>query len=273
MALNPPKLACCNFLSPANRVKEFALDHGFQGVDWSFTEDNLPRTQTEETALVKTIADLHPLEVRYHCFFLNTDVGALEPGEAPEAVNKFRSVCRLVSKLRGGVVTIHIGLGRDSTRDLSWEKTLVGISSIVRFAADLGIRVCVENLAWGWTSRPDLFEKLIRKTGCRATLDIGHARVSPSVVDRFNEIDDFVSPHPERILNAHVYHEETPEGHVPPDRLSDLEDRLLLLAGLPLCDWWVLELRDEEPLLQTLRVVREFVHSRFSGEIARSAAY
>ncbi len=261
---NPPKLACCNFLSPTERLKEFALDNGFHGVDWSFTTENLPRTRLEETALVKTIADLYPLEIRYHYFFLNSDVGAVDHDEARTAMNRFRSVCRLISKLKGRVVTIHVGLGRDSTSDLSWEKTLTGISSIVRFAANLGIQVCVENLAWGWTSRPELFEKLIRKTGCWATLDIGHARVSPTVMDRFHELDDFVSPHPERFLNAHVYHEETREGHVPPKELADLEDRVLLLTELPLCDWWVLELRDEEPLLQTLRIVQEFVRSHFS---------
>lgn len=271
--LNPPKLACCNFLSPTTRLKEFALDLGFQGIDWSFTSENLPRTRIEEMALVKTISDLYPLDIRFHCFFLMTDLGAVDPDEARTAMDMFRSVCRLISKLRGKVVTIHIGLGRDSTRSLSWEKTVTGISSLVRFAANLGIRVCVENLAWGWTSRPELFEKLIRKTGCWATLDIGHARVSPTVVDRLHEVGDFVSPHPERFLNAHVYHEETSEGHQPPGQLSDLEHRLLLLTELPLCDWWVLELRDEEPLLQTLRVAREFVHTHFFNESKLSVAY
>ncbi len=270
--INPPKLACCNFFSSETRLKEFALDYGFHGIDWSFTAENLPRTRTEEAELVKTISGLYPLDIRYHCFFLNTDVGAVDPEEAHGAMNMYRSACRLISKLRGKVVTIHIGLGRDSTSDLSWEKTLTGIASVVRFAANLGIRVCVENLAWGWTSRPNLFEKVIRKTGSWATLDIGHARVSPMVVDRHHELNDFVSPHPERFLNAHVYHEETSEGHVPPQQLSDLEDRLRRLSKLPLCDWWVLELRAEEPLLQTLRVAREFLRSYFSRVSDRSVA-
>ena len=220
-----------------------------------------PEAVRRNSELVKIIASLYPLQVRYHCFFLNTDLGTIDRREAQSTLILYRDVCRLISKLRGGVVTIHVGLGRDSTEDLSWERTLEGISEIVRFAANLGIRVCVENLAWGWTSRPALFEKLVRKTGCWTTLDIGHARVSPSVVDRLHELEDFVSPHPEKVLNAHVYHEETSEGHVPPTQLSDLEDRLRLLSTLPLCDWWVLELREEEPLLQTLAVVEKFVEA------------
>ena len=66
-------------------------------------------------------------------------------------------------------------------------------------------------------------------------------------------------PHPERFLNAHVYHEECASGHVPPEKLANLRERLLLLQKLPLCNWWVLELREEAALLQTLGIVREFL--------------
>ena len=104
-----------------------------------------------------------------------------------------------------------------------------------------------------------MFEKLIRKTGAFATLDIGHARVSPSVTSRHHLLEDFLAPHPDRILNAHVYHEETTQGHMPPRYLEDIADRLRLLTTLPLCRWWVLELREEESLLHTMNVVRQFL--------------
>jgi hypothetical protein len=38
-----------------------------------------------------------------------------------------------------------------------------------------------------------------------------------------------------------------------------LQDRLDLLFRLPLCNWWVLELREEAPLFTTLQVVEEFL--------------
>ena len=77
-----PKLACCNFFSENKYLKEFAMDHAFHGVDWSFNSENLPRTRKEEIDLVETISNLYPLEVRYHCFFLNTDLGAVDSREA-----------------------------------------------------------------------------------------------------------------------------------------------------------------------------------------------
>jgi sugar phosphate isomerase/epimerase len=264
------KLACCNFIPDPQLLRTFALEHGFQGIDWTFTLENLPRTPGEESSLVQSVSHLQPLEVRYHCALEKTDLGDENMEARRDALRVFRHVCRLVSKLGGRYLTIHVGLGRNSTSRISWDSTIETMAAVVRFANRLGVRLCLENLAWGWTSRPELYEKLIRKSGSWATLDIGHARVSPSVASHYYEVRDFVAPHPERILNAHVYHEERDDVHLPAERLEDLEDRLPLLTPLPLCDWWVLELRETEALLATLRLVREFLdthqerHSRAS---------
>ena len=256
-----PRLACCNFLPEVGALKRFALKHGFDGVDWSFFPDTLPRSPSEESGLVRALAGLEPLEVRYHCAFRKMDLGDDDPSKAMEALKVFRRVCHLVSKLDARVLTIHIGLGRDTTTDLSWNRTVEHLADLVRFANDKGVRLCLENLAWGWTSRPHLYEKLIRKSGAWATLDIGHARVSPTIVSQQFALEDFVTPHPERFLNAHVYHEERKDRHMPPGNVADLEERLHLVKDLPLCDWWVLELREERTLLETLAVVNRFLQA------------
>lgn len=255
-----PKIACCNFISNTKHLRQFALEYGFDGIDWSFTRENLPETPLEESSLAKVIASLYPLEIRYHCAFKKTDIGHADAPEAKEAIKVFRSVIRLVSRLRGSSLTIHVGLGRDSTSILSWDRTIESLKDMVIFAGNRGVRLCLENLAWGWTSRPELFEKLIRKTGCWATLDIGHARVSQAVACQQFKFEDFALPHPERFLSAHIYHEERENKHYPPDGLGDIEDRVHFLKELPLCDWWVLELREEKPLLKTLGVMKQFFY-------------
>jgi sugar phosphate isomerase/epimerase len=263
--MDNPTLACCNFL-PEGQLRDFALAHGFGGVDWTFTLEDFPTTPAAETALTRTIARLQPLALRYHCAFARTDLGAEDPEETRRTMQLFRRVCRLVGKLGGRVITIHIGgLGRESAFDLCWQKTLAGLTELVRLTNRLGLKLCIENLAWGWTSRPDLFEKLVRLSGAWATLDVGHARVSPAVTSGLFRVRDFVAPHPERFVNAHVYHEETEAGHMPPETLADLQDRLDLLRRLPLCDWWVLELREAAALLSTLAVVQEYLGTQ--GEL------
>lgn len=261
-----PKLACCNFIPEPRRLREFALDHGFDGVDWSFTEDNLPRTPDDAAALADVIRGLGPLEVRYHDARKRTDPGHVDEQKATAALAALETVCGLAARLGGRVLTVHVGLGRDSTDRLSWDRTVAGLADLVRFADRLGIRLCLENLAWGWTGRPNLFEKLVRLTGAWVTLDVGHAQVSPAVETNHFDLTDFLEPHRNRILNAHIYHTETEDHHNPPDRVADLRDRLNLLLRLPRCDWWVLELREEAPLIQTLHVVRDYLRVKFNGD-------
>ena len=257
-----PKLAMCNFISDPRKLRQFALDQGFDGIDWTFTEDSIPRTSRETAALVDTISSLSPLEVRYHCFMKNTDLGDVDDHRASGAMHEFRSACGFVSSMGGNIVTVHIGLGLESTEHLSWDRTVERLGELVAFADGLGVRLCLENLAWGWTSRPRLYEKLLRKTGCWGTLDIGHALGSPSVSSQGYDVADFVSPHPHRFLNAHIYHEETEDGHTAARAISEIEDRLFILGKLYRCDWWVLELREEKALLETLATVRGFLDSR-----------
>jgi sugar phosphate isomerase/epimerase len=256
-----PKLACCNFFPDVKQLKEFALDHGFDGVDWTLRPEDLPRNRKQLLSLMGRISVLKHLEIRYHLSFKLWDLGHKDKGKAEDAVKAFSQACRLVSRLGGRLMTVHIGLGRDSMEEISWERTLTNLTNLADLARILGIRVCLENLARGWTSRPDLYEKLIRKTKCWGTLDIGHAQVCGSVTSQSYDIEDFALPHPERILNAHIYDKETVEGHAPPAEIADLYERLQLLRTLPLCDWWVLELRDEKSLLQTLDCVRGFLQS------------
>lgn len=265
-----PILACCNFISEVEELRQFALDLGFQGVDWTFTLDNLPDGPAGEAELSRVIPRLQPLEVRYHLSFQGMELGDEDQAGRERALQVYGSVCRLISKLGGRFVTIHVGgLGRESSSDLDWHTAIQALQDLVQVASRLGLRLCVENLAWGWSSRPWLYEKLLRLSGAWATLDIGHARVCQPVLTGGYRLKDFVLPHPERVVNAHVYHEENAQGHMPPASLADMESRLRLLDTLPLCDWWVLELREEKALRQTLDIVEEYLLWRSSEQDIR----
>lgn len=258
-----PKLACCNFISDTSMLKDFALEHEFDGVEWSFFPETLPLTLPEEEEIKKQIEILAPLEVRYHAAYPRLDVGHSDEFEAEKARKVFEQTCRLVSLLGGTHLTIHLGLGHDSTLTLSWDRTIKGIRRLKSFSDNLGVTLCLENLAWGWTSKPHIFERLLRKTGLNATLDIGHALVSPAVSSGYYDIEDFLTPFPNRFVGAHIYDEESDDQHHPPENLDDVEERLSMLKRLPRCNWWVLELREEGPLLKTLAVVREYLRHKF----------
>jgi len=254
-----PKLVMGNIFSDVGELKGFALKNGFSGIEWSFDLEMLPATPVEESEWVRNLSVLAPLEVRYHCPFYRVDLGHHDPSEAQAAESLFRRIIRLVSKAGGRYLSIHIGLGRDSTEPLSWDETIDNLGRLVQFADGQRVKICLENLAWGWTSRPNLFEKLIRRSGSGVTFDIGHAYSCEAVRSQLYSIEDFVTPHADKVFNAHVYHKEVEGfGHKKPERLEDIEDRLALLRGIG-CEWWVIEIHEPDALLHTKRIVEAYL--------------
>ena len=162
--MTQPKLALCNFIPDVGQLRQTALDHGFSGVDWTFSLEDLPASDSEESRLRRRIARLEPLEVRYHCAFNGIDLGDTDIQKANAAQSIFRKACRLVSGLEGKFMTVHLGLGRESYDQLCWERSVGSLADLVDFAEDLGIRVCLENLASGWSSRPELFDTILRSS-------------------------------------------------------------------------------------------------------------
>jgi sugar phosphate isomerase/epimerase len=254
-----PIIAMCNIFPTVAEIREFAREHAFSGIDWSFEMESIPKTPSEESGWISDLLDLSPLEVRYHCPFYQMDVGHNDPSEAKTAEHLFQRIIRLVSRAGGRYLSIHIGLGHNSTEPLSWNTTIDNLRRLVQYGAERHVNVCLENLAWGWTSKPNLFEKLIRRSGAGVTFDIGHAEACESVQSQQYEIQDFVMPHPERVRNAHLYHTEiSGVGHIPPNTLTDIEDRLTLLEKIG-CKWWALEIKDVEGLLKTKEIVHEYL--------------
>ena len=264
-----PKLVMCNFFSDTEKLRRFAHEYGFSGIDFSFDLKQLPKTPAQESRWVKDISTLGPLEVRYHCPFERMDLGCDDPDKVEEAEALFRRIIRLISKVGGRYMTIHIGLGHDSTEPLLWETTIDNLRRLVNYGGAQKVRVCLENLAWAWTSKPNLFEKLIRRSGADVTLDIGHAYVCESVQSQQYAVEDFVTPHADRVFNAHIYHTEIPgQGHIPPKKREDIEDRLTLLQEIG-CEWWVIEIREVEGLLKTKKIVDEYLAQANLGSGAR----
>lgn len=254
-----PKLAVCNIFSDVNKLRAFACETGFNGIEWSFHLDEIPETPSDQSAWVREQTVFAPLEIRYHCPFYQIDLGHDDPGEAKAAEELFQQIIRLVSKAGGRYLTIHIGLGRDTTEPLSWDATIDNLRRLVQYGFTYQVTVCLENLAWGWTSRPNLFEKLIRRSGAGVTFDIGHAYVCESVVSHQYSLKDFITPHSDRVFNAHLYHEEiSGVGHVPPRRLEDMENRLSLLRRIG-CPWWVVEIHEPEGIIHTKKLIEHFL--------------
>lgn len=263
-----PKLAMCNFITDLNRLKQFAIDHKFDGIDWSFDLDHLPRGPAEYSRLAKFLSVLEPLELRFHCPFMKVDIGHENSSDGKMAVRTFQRIIQLVSKTGGKYLTLHVGLGHNTTKILSWNDTIENLRQIVHYGAERGVVVCLENLAWGWTSKPNLFEKLVRFSGAGVTFDIGHAHACESVSYQYFCLEDFVSTHPDRVHNAHIYHTEIPGlGHMPPDGIEDIRERLDILRKTG-CLWWVIEIKEAQELLWTKQIIDDYIEETFPENVS-----
>lgn len=257
-----PKLAAPNLITDPVKMRDFAITHGFDGIDWSFDLNHLPATPAEESKWTERQQILKPLEVRYHCPFIHVDIGHEEAAHRAHAMDIFRRMIRLVSKARQKYLSIHVGLGHDTTKILSWETTIRSLRELVQYGQECGVMVALENLIWGWSSKPNLFEKLVRRSGAHVTIDIGHAKACESVQSQTYSFHDFISPHADKVTNAHIYDYEVPGvGHIPPTRVEDIADRLDLLMQTA-CRWWVLEIREANELIQTKTIVDDYLSGR-----------
>jgi sugar phosphate isomerase/epimerase len=260
--VNILKLVCPNLFDDVDTLKSFALDNKLQGIEWSLAVGDLPRTRLEEMRFTKKMLKLAPLEVRFHLFFPNHEIGHRDSVQASLASGIYGNALNLISKTAAEIVTVHAGFNHEEPASVSWDKTIFGLKKLVSKAKALGISLCLENLAGGWSGRPELYEKLLRKANCCGTLDIGHAKVCTSVKCEAYRFEDFAVPNADRILGAHIYHEERHDRHFPPTTSLDLEKRLEILLELPHCNWWVLELRNETEFMQTLNCVNHFLWNK-----------
>jgi sugar phosphate isomerase/epimerase len=136
--MNLPTIAICNLISNTALLRKFALQHGFSGVDWTFRIEDIPRNRIDESRLLKNISLLNGLEVLYHCAFQGVDLGDEDDLRAYEAMKLLQKVCRVVSRLEGEFMTVHLGLGRQSPEGLSWERTTRSLSDLADYAETPG---------------------------------------------------------------------------------------------------------------------------------------
>jgi sugar phosphate isomerase/epimerase len=249
-----PRIAICNIYGEdATRLADFAYNLDFQGIEWCVAPDGT------DIDLLKQIDLLRDFEVRYHMRWPGIEF-AYADSRSKTALDLYRRKFELISMTGCSYITIHLGLGRIDCIELDWNKAITNLSRLVDAGAELGITVCLENLAANWTSKPEFFEQIVKQTGASTTLDIGHAHVCQMNHPEENIYEKYVQPNREKILNAHVYHTEIPRiGHIAPDDLSQINDRLSLLDSLPNCKWWVIELTKPDEILRTRRICQNFL--------------
>jgi sugar phosphate isomerase/epimerase len=249
-----PTIAMCNiFDQDTERLAKFAAVNGFSGIDWSI-DPSLP--EREFLSLMKSLAGF---QVRYHCRFHGVDPAYTDQRGDDSLALLMRTVDQ-VARAGGRYMTVHSGLGNPSGQGIDAERLIDNLAILSAHGRNNGVAVALENLTTPLTNDPRRFRRIVAESDARVTIDIGHAHA----VRHLHPLDDiygaYVLPNRNRILNAHIYHTELDGyGHVPPDCLSDIYNRLDLLGLAASCDWWVIELMNPVEVLRTRDFLRSYL--------------
>ena len=252
-----PRIAMCNiFDQDAERLAEFASRNGFSGIDWSI-DPSLP-----EREFLSRMRLLAGFQLRYHCRFHGVDVAYADRRGDESLELLIRTVDR-VARAGGRHMTVHTGLGNPSGEGIDLARAIDNLSVLVAHGNSSGVAVALENMTTPLTNDPLLFHRIVAESGAFVTIDIGHAHAVRNLHPLMNICSEYILPHRERLLNAHIYYtEQEGFGHIPPESLTDISAPLDLLGLAESCDWWVIELMGPEELLRTRDLLRSYFDCR-----------
>lgn len=246
----------CNiFDQDAERLAEFAAMHEFSGIDWSIDPT---LSEKQFLSLMKSLAGF---QVRFHCRFFGVDI-AYTDQRGNDSLELLMRTVDHVASAGGKHMTVHSGLGNPSGQGIDVSRAIDNLATLVAHGQHRDVSVCLENLTTPLTNDPHLFRRIVAESGAYVTVDIGHAHAAGHLHPQDDVFGNYVLPHRDRVLNAHVYHTELDGyGHVPPSCLSDISSRLDLLGLAESCDWWVIELMKPSELLRTRELLQSYVVS------------
>lgn len=201
------------------------------------------------------------IPLRYHGLFPAYELAHADAVLSERAMQKHLSLLEEIHGRGQQVVTFHVcHCFKNRAEEGDPEKVVANLSRLVARAGELGITVCLENLARGPSSDPANLVRWSRDSGALITLDIGHVLATQSVKQGKMSALEFVELTADRIVEAHIYGGET-DRHQPITEIGPLQpalDRLLETA----CSWWTIELDEQDEVLSTRSLLLKYLNSR-----------
>lgn len=249
--------ACTHMGYSLEKAVRLGQGSNYIAVDYSFQSQKL-HLLDKGSKKIKRLTQGDGLEIRYHCPCSYSEIGHHIPKIADHSLTLLKESVDRISFLGGRYLTIHIGLAA-SPQEISWSTALRNLTSLVEYAQRRNIIICLENLRFGITNHPEPFSQLIKKSGAKVTFDIGHANSSPRARKEKISPVQFLKTVSSQAVNAHIYETEDDQSrHIAPENLSVIGPvlRELLEAN---CNWWVIELEDEQEAQRTKALLQSFL--------------
>lgn len=176
-------------------------------------------------------------EVRFHLPHSFWDIGAKDSNIVENSIGYYRRLFEMIKFLNAQYAVIHIGAATVSDEDIA----LDNLCKLAKYANDIGVSLCVENLIHGLSSDMKFIKKCLAIPYVNMCLDTGHAEC----ICRENgeEVFKMISSFKDKIIHAHVYHYENESmNHIPFTEEPIKGSRWLNLLQESPCEWYTMEL-------------------------------
>lgn len=204
------------------------------------------------------------IPIRYHGFFPGFEIGDADGKRAAKALTLHKKALDVIHGVGEQLMTVHVGLVPSIALD--YQHVVDNLCRLADYAHAKGITICLENLRTGLTSNPETVVELAEKCNTSITLDVGHAVSCDRVVAGSVNVVEIVEMFAHALEEVHFYEYETDTHYAPKDMsiLGPIVDALCATE----CTWWTIELNCYEDILNTRRLVGEYLATRVSCLVA-----
>jgi sugar phosphate isomerase/epimerase len=181
----------------ACEVLDFAVRHGFQGLELSSYHFWPERLRADEVDHMRSVIKQNGLHLAIHARHRGISFGAHEAALRRRFVEELQGTVRFAADLGGDVVVAHVGeivppanhldTSETTLRQEAFQFALESFARCAPMAADCGVRICVENVQLRATEVITSFRehlRLVDTIGHAAivcALDTGHGHVNGGI--------------------------------------------------------------------------------------------
>lgn len=231
---------------------EWLAQHGF-GMEYAPNPKRFDHTKDHLMPYVEK-----NIPVRHHGYFPGFEIGDVDGEKAEEALQLHLKAVDGMLGCGEQVMTVHVGL--PTAKEVDPGRVKDNLARLVEYAQDRGVTICLENLRKGPTSNPETVLEWAEWSGASITMDIGHATSCKRVICGDMNVLDIMKMFSPLLKEVHFYETESTTHHAPEDMLilGPVVDQLLETD----CRWWTIELDAYDEIINTRKLVQEYLLAR-----------
>lgn len=226
----------CHYIDEVLNLAKLSPDRAVEW-DMNYIPPTLSKARCE---YIQSFIENNNILLRYHLPYSYLEVAHIDHDIRNYSIITLKKYLDYIHKLNGHCAVLHIGYNECTESQLA----LQSLIEIAKYAENIGIRICVENLINGLTTDINFLNQALQINNVFLCLDTGHAHVvSQNNDDYCYDLLKLL----DKCVHAHVYFtEDCKYNHIAFSDMSSINGSYIINALFSSkCDWYTMELDDK----------------------------